>query len=363
MIKLNFVVHTYDKRDRGGVLRVVSDLANYLVEDQMFEINIVSMGVIHEKAFSINKNVNLTSLNLEKYNTGFYKGFEKIKWFYDVFSIMTNVISLKNDSQTIWITSSPPISLLFSILKLKYKLKVVGCDHTSTVYKKSKLIQSVRNKLLTKLDVMVALTPQDQEYYSHNNINSIYIPNGIATQEIKKYENLRKYIIYVGRFSEEKQPLEAIKLFMENNIYDLGLKLRIFGHGDQEQEILEYIKFNGYGEYIEIFIGENNPDIIYRDAYALLMTSRIEGFGMVLLEAIAREIPCIALDCPYGPRNIIRNQVNGFLLDSLNNDEFIKAVNAINSIDMLRIGKSISQYNMESVVAKWSKLLKKIAFD
>jgi len=317
MIKINFVVHTYDKRDRGGVLRVVSDLANYLVEDQMFEINIVSMGVIHEKAFSINKNVNLTSLNLEKYNTGFYKGFEKIKWFYDVFSIMTNVISLKNDSQTIWITSSPPISLLFSILKLKYKLKVVGCDHTSTAYKKNKLIQSVRNKLLTKLDVMVALTPQDQEYYNDNKINSVYIPNGIVTQKIKKTESSRKYILFVGRLSEEKQPIEAIRLFMENQVYDLGFKLRIFGHGDQEQEVLNYIQLNGYSKYVEIIVGETNPDIIYRDAYALLMTSKIEGFPMVLLEAIVREIPCIALDCPYGPRNIIRNQVNGFLFPSL----------------------------------------------
>ncbi|WP_336152141.1 glycosyltransferase [Acinetobacter sp. 99] len=362
MIKLNFVVHTYDKRDRGGVLRVVSDLANYLSLDQDFEINIISVGVIHEKAFPINENVNLISLNLEKYNTGFYQGFEKIKWFYDTLTIMTNFVSLKNDSKTIWITSSPPISLLFSILKIKYELKVVGCDHTSTAYKKNRLVQIVRNKLLTKLDVMVALTPQDQEYYNHNNINSVYIPNGIVTQEIKKTENSRKYILYVGRFNEEKQPLEAIRLFMENQVYDLGFKLRVFGHGDQEQEVLNYIQLKGYSKHVEVIVGETNPDIIYKDAYALLMTSKIEGFGMVLLEAIVRGIPCIALDCPYGPRNIIKKQINGYLLNSLSNHDFTVAIKAIDTIDVSRISESISQYNIENVVMEWKKLFKKIVF-
>ena len=65
-MKIYFVVHTFDKRDRGGVLRVISDLANYLELDQDFEVNIVSIGIIYEKAFLINENVNLISLNLEK---------------------------------------------------------------------------------------------------------------------------------------------------------------------------------------------------------------------------------------------------------------------------------------------------------
>lgn len=361
-MKIYFVVHTFDKRDRGGVLRVISDLANYLELDQDFEVNIVSIGIIYEKAFLINENVNLISLNLEKYNTSHYKGFEKIKWFYDTFATIANFVSLKNDSKTIWITSSPPISLLFSILKLKYKLKVIGCDHTSTAYKKNRLVQIIRNKLLSKLDVMVALTPQDQEYYNHNKINSVYIPNGIFIQKIKKTESSRKYIIYVGRFSQEKQPLEAIRLFMENQIYDLGFKLRLFGHGDQEKEVLNYIQLNGYSKHVEIIVGETNPDIIYRDAYALLMTSKIEGFGMVLLEAIVRGIPCIALDCPYGPRNIIKKQINGYLLNSLSNHDFIVAINAIDTIDVSRIGESISEYNIENVAMEWKKLFKKMVF-
>lgn len=350
-MKVNFIVHTFDKRDRGGVLKVVSDLANNLVQKNI-DVKIISFGVITEPAFHLDKRVQFISLNLVKYNTTFYTGFLKFKWFYDAYNQIKTII-VKNNSE-VWITSSPPISLLFSYLKHKFNIKVIGCDHTSTLYKKNVFVQCIRNKFLKNLNVIVALTPQDQKYYMEQGINSICIPNGIIIQKDKIEMSEKKYLIFVGRFNEEKQPLKAIELFANSILPSQGIKMKMFGHGDCENQVKNYIINNKYEDIIEVITDEINPNIIYKDALVLLLTSKIEGFGMVLLEAIAKNVPCISFDCPYGPRNIIVDGVNGFLFDE-NKDDFNDLVGRINYLP-IDIVDSISKFRLEGIVQKYIDL-------
>lgn len=345
------MVHTFDKRDRGGVLRVVSQLANLLVDD--YDLSIISFGKISENAYELNSKIRLISLNMEKYNTGFYSGIKKVEWFKQAYTKISPY--LEND--TIWITSSPPISLLFSFFKIRNKnLKVIGCDHTSTLYKKNFLIQKVRNILLANLDVVVALTPQDNEYYKKNGVNSVCIPNFIDISKIKKIYNKRKYLIYVGRFNDEKQPFKAVDLFVNSYLYGSNISLKMYGHGDYEEKLQLYIENKGYTDKVEIIKGETDPDVIYKDAFALILTSKIEGFGLVLLEAIARNIPCLSFKTPYGPMNIIKEGGNGFFIDG-SIDNFNVKLDLLKSINEINISDSIRNYNSEIVIKQWAELI------
>lgn len=352
-MKINFIVQTFDKIDRGGVLRVVSELANNLVLKENIDVTIVSFGVIKEYAFNLDPRIKVISLNMLKYNTSYYKGLLKLKWFFSAYQLLNKFI--QNNNSDVWITSSPPTSLLMASLKNRYKIRVIGCDHTTTIYQKNIIVQKVRNFMLERLDVMVALTPQDKEYYESMGIKSVCIPNGIDLNTIKQRENDRKYIVFVGRFNEEKQPFKAIELFIDSQIYKHGLKLRMFGHGDYEQEIVEYIKLKNLEDYVEIIIGEKDPNKIYEHAYALLMTSKIEGFPLVLLEAIARNIPCISFDCPYGPRNIIQNGVNGFLIND-SSQELRDSIQLLKNIPE-NMTDSIKGFDMSNIVKVWIMLL------
>lgn len=357
MIKINFVVHTYDKSNRGGVLRVVSMLANYFADKYCVEI--ISFGEIVEKAYDLDHRVLLTSLHLEKYNTGFYHGGGKLKWFKEAYNKISPCI-LNDD--TIWITSSPPISLLFSLLKIKYgNIRVIGCDHTSTIYQKHFIIQKVRNFFLSKLDVMIGLNPQDVDYYLRNSIKSVWIPNGIDIEGISRETNELKYLLYVGRFNEEKQPFKAIEIFMQSDLPKQGVILRMYGHGEFEKEIRDFIKFNSYTDYIEIISGEIDLDIIYKDALGLLMTSKIEGFPLVLLEAISKNIPCLSFRIPYGPLNIIKNGINGYFIEDDIKD-FNEKIIALKKMDRTFIYESIKDYDFKEVLKKWDALLLMYSF-
>lgn len=92
------------------------------------------------------------------------------------------------------------------------------------------------------------------------------------------------------------------------------------------------------------------------------MTSRFEGFGMVLIEAMTSGLPCIAYDCPCGPRAIIKNNSNGFLIENGNEKLFTTKINElIEDINLRKtIGvvaqKSMEKYNIDTIMKTWNKL-------
>ena len=349
-MKIFFVVHSFDRKDRGGVLKVISDLTESFIIRENIDVNIVSFRHIENKAFQVNDKAKVLDLNMIKYDTMSYSGLKKVNWFFESYSSIYELV--KNNRDAIWITSSPPLSMLFSILKIKLNIKVIGCDHISTLYGKKFPIDLIRQYLIRKLDIMVALTPPDREFYLSKNIKSVCIPNSIDFNKIKIFPNERKYIVFVGRFHQVKQPFKTIEMFIESKIHLKGIKLRMFGHGLLHENILDYISENNYQEYIEVITDESNQDNIFKDAYALIMTSLVEGFPMVLIEAISRNVPCLSFDCPYGPTTIIQNGTNGYLLNE-DIEDFKEKLDLVVNMHSSNISDSIKQYSIENVTQQW----------
>ena len=359
MMKINFIVYSFNQDNTGGVNRVVANLANQFCKHSDMNVTIYSLSECSSLAFEINQNVNLKSLDMEFYTPKQYSGFRKILWIFNVFKKLEYIV--KEEKDTIWLSTSTPFNMVFGLIKMKYPdIKVVGCEHTSTVYSKGLLLDKLKSFFLKKLNYTVALTTQDKEYYKKIGVKNVeVIPNSISSELfINHCDFQRKYVIYVGRFEEEKQPLLALEAYQKSKLFEKGIGFKMFGVGSQLENIKDYIKQNQLEDYVELISGENRIDKIYNNAYALLLTSKVEGFPMVILESIARNVPVLSFDVPYGPRNIIQHNKNGFLIEPYDIGMFVFYLHSerLKSIQVNNISYTMFDFMNENVIKSWLKI-------
>ena len=114
-----------------------------------------------------------------------------------------------------------------------------------------------------------------------------------------------------------------LKAFYEAKLFKIGYKLIFYGSGPSEFEISEFVKQNNLSDYVSIIKGQTNIADLINGASLFVLTSNNEGMPNALIEAMSMGILSISTDCPiYGPRMLIKNGVNGFLVP-INNVEVL----------------------------------------
>jgi len=172
-------------------------------------------------------------------------------------------------------------------------------------------------------------------------IEHIFANSKLTKQRIKKYLNREAEVLYPGvdyknfyfkeygdfffypsRIAPEKRIELAIEAFKDFEKYNKELKLVIAGSlAYERKEHIEYFKFLkrtiGNDERIELFtnISEKEMKDFYASCYSVVFTTMNEDFGLVPLEANASYKPIIAIN-EGGPRETIKNNFNGFLINN-----------------------------------------------
>lgn len=354
--KVVFVVHSYDFQTRGGVLKVVSMLSNEFVKSG--EVEILSFGQVKQLPYPLDENVKISSLNQKKYDTRFYKGVAKVFWFLKAFFLLIKFI--RKNSKAYFLTTSPPLNLVFGVLRLfKKNITVFGCDHTSVGYKSAGIGGKIKFYLYQRLNAIIALTQDDCDIYIQKRINAFYIPNPLEKVVETTTHSLHNRLLYVGRFSAEKRPDLALKSYYLSKLWKEGIHFYMYGYGEMHQYLNSLIQEYSLSDYVHIISNESDPSKIYKDAFALVLTSKVEGFGMVLLEAISRGIPCISTNAPFGPKNIIINGQNGYLVEDNQIDEYLD-VNKINVLRDNDIPLTVNKFQTDNVMKLWLRLFKSL---
>ena len=96
------------------------------------------------------------------------------------------------------------------------------------------------------------------------------------------------------------------------------------------------------------------------------MSSRYEGFGLVLIETMSCGLPCISFNCPYGPKNIIRDKHDGLLVNSEEIDKLKDSIELLTDDTVTRIKygsnalSNIKRYNKDAIMGQWIILFDRI---
>jgi glycosyltransferase involved in cell wall biosynthesis len=121
------------------------------------------------------------------------------------------------------------------------------------------------------------------------------------------------YILSVGRLTQQKDHATLIRAFAEISS-KTPARLLILGDGEMRAELNDLVKQLGLSDRVCLAGFYQNPIPFMRKAALLVLSSRYEGFGNVIVEALACGTPIVSTDCPYGPKEILESGYYGRLV-------------------------------------------------
>ncbi|HEY6972058.1 MAG TPA: glycosyltransferase, partial [Candidatus Angelobacter sp.] len=142
--------------------------------------------------------------------------------------------------------------------------------------------------------------------------------------------------------------------------------LTIIGQGPLRSKLEEQSKSLNLADRVR-FAGEvTDPFSLLCAADLFVFSSRFEGFGMALAEAMACGLPAVSFDCPSGPAEIIRHEVDGILVPSENVNALAAALDRLMSDPeerkrlAARAPEAETRFNPEKILAQWQELLNQL---
>ena len=360
----------------GGYDRIIIEKANYLAEHDHDVIITVASHALAKPYYPISEKVRLIDFNIDfhqQYRHGlFYRAYLYFSLMRQYRQAIENLLYVERPDVVI---STLGRELDF-ITEIKDGSIKIGESHIAKDYVRNlhlmeqrgflyRMIANYwRNKLernVRKLSALVLLTQHDAD--SWNGLTkTVVIPNSLPFYPPHGSSCENKQVIFVGRLNEQKGLEYLIDTWAKVNRKHPDWVLHMYGEGEQKQLLSQMIKDEG----LERVIISHQPTSMIMEKYLessiFLLTSRFEGFGMVIIEAMACGLPVVSFDCPWGPAEIIRDGEDGFLVEYLNTDEAAQRIcqlieNPILRIDMgTQARKDVQRYERNVIMKRWVDL-------
>lgn len=346
----------------GGTERVGTVIANELQKEEQLKISFLSLWENRKTPyFFIADGIERNSL-YEKETKGIYHVFDYI---YRLRSFLKkNTIDILVDIDGILDMYSIPALI-------GMKIKLISWEQFNYYQNPYVNYRKLTRKMAAKwADAIVVLTKEDMGYYKNNlkikgQIRQIYNPI-IIKENIEPYDIDRKSIISVGRLTEQKG--FDILVEVANKVLPIHKDWRwmIIGDGEDKELLNQKILQNGLEQQLTILSTVTDIDSYYEKSSIYVMTSRYEGFGLVLTEAKSHNLPCVSFRCPAGPAEIITEGINGYLVDCFDINAMSEKINRLIENEKLRKEFSkkaligTEQFNINQVKKEWVKLINQL---
>ncbi len=211
---------------------------------------------------------------------------------------------------------------------------------------------------LRKLDRLVVLTEKDREAWTELD-NVVALPDPLPFVPSSVSPLSKKRVVAIARYSHEKGIDLLLKAWAiaEKKVEDW--QLEIFGDGDKTsfEQLIDTLGI----DRTRCWLNGRTDDVEqeYLNSSLFVLSSRFEGFGMVIVEAMACGLPVVAFDCPWGPRSIISDGEDGLLVENGNVEALADALSRLMGDEVLRQSMAekaivnVKRFEIETIANQW----------
>ena len=270
-----------------------------------------------------------------------------------------------------FITTRPGLNLLAAQLSPP-GLTLIGQEQMH-LGNHNKQLRSAMPKQYPKLDALAVLTERDKEAYEallsrrakgrNGRPRLVRIPNTVREMGGAKADLDARTILAAGRLTPQKGFDLLIPAYAPVAAAHPDWTVRICGRGDQQPKLEALIEEHGVGGQVTLagpseYLGEEMAA-----ASIFVLSSRFEGFPLVLLEAMSKGMAVVAFDCPTGPADIIDDHENGLIVPLKDLDALAAAIKEMIGDPELRRRcgtaaiETASRYTMDRIGPSWDALL------
>lgn len=345
----------------GGIERVVATLSSQLAKKHEIVILVKDEPI---SFYELDERVKIESLNRPLV-------FDMSNRIARIKKVIANIVSIPNILKS-YISSGRfeyvyvvhPLNVLeYKLSGLDPKLLIISEHGAKSAY--NVFYKIVKKFLYSNCKAYVVPTKADSDDYIDQGFPAYHVPHFLSRLSYKECDRTENIVLNIGRMTPDKQQSDLIDIW-HTVIFKYKVKnwkLRIVGSGELKSFLSAKINRLMLDQYIEVCNPIEDVGNYYLSASAFALTSRSEGFGMVLLEAISFGIPVVSFDCPSGPKEIIDDGETGYLVPLGEKDLFSeKLVSLINtSGEVNRMGhnafQSSQKWNDKKILKIWDNIL------
>ncbi|MEO1427942.1 MAG: glycosyltransferase family 4 protein [Cyanobacteria bacterium J06633_8] len=369
-MKITFVISSLSS---GGAERVLILLAQGFL-NKGYQVTIITLSTKDDDFYMVPVAANRIALGILGYSS-------------NIFSALVNNLSHLSKLRKAVFSTKPDVVISFAtetnaltILSLvKTGIPVIGTEHCDpNLMSYGRIWETLRSfsyPLAAKIVSVSKGVDDGFDWLSPAKREIIYNPflkiedNSIPTELPTKVDSEKKWMVSMGRLTYQKGFDILIPAFAKvaNNHKDW--QLIILGKGELRPELEKLVEDLNLTDKVILPGVVKNPFTILKKAELFVMASRFEGFPMSHGEAMACGCPVISTDCPSGPREIIRHDVDGILVPTEEVNALAQAMDSLmsNEQERMRLASRATEvterFSLDNVMDSWDKLFTEVVID
>lgn len=365
----------------SGMGRVLNVKANYLADVLGYDVSIVTYRQYDRPVyFKFSEKINIVRFDIDDPSfrlkeLGFFEKRRQIKAFMKEYRQKTEefllehrpdvVISLFLGAEYKFLTEIKDGSKKIVEFHFNFDVSPFRIFKEKPDWKSRRRLRQVKKvqRQVESFDCLVVLTEEDEREWKKYFENVVTLTNPITIDSEHIHAELNhKKALAVGRFTHQKGFGYLIDSWQKVAEAEPDWILEIYGSGELKDELENKIRNNGLSEKVFLKDPVKNIEEVYESHSIFILSSRFEGFVLSLLEAMSCGLPPVSFDCKHGPKQLIKDGKNGFLVPLGNTDLLAERIIELMKDEELRKAmgseakETSKQYGVPAIMKQWEKL-------